>query len=279
MNSKIIVKKASGELQPFNQQKLEDSLLRAGASDLEVDDVVSGILAWLSSGVTTKMIYQKAFQLLRNQRRSLAARYSLKKALMDLGPTGYPFEHFVGQIFKARGFSVEVGVVVEGCCVQHEMDVIATNGNLQCLVECKFHNGPGKVSNVQTPLYVRSRVDDIVKKRRETPGFSDMNFEGWIFTNTRFTTDAQDYGKCANLHLTSWDLPLGNSLKEIIERERFFPITVLTTLTKGEIQTLLDQGAVLCRQLIQNPEYLLSLNLTSAKSKKVAQELEEICGN
>ncbi len=279
MNSKIIVKKASGELQPFNQQKLEDSLLRAGASDLEVDDVVSGILAWLSSGVTTKMIYQKAFQLLRNQRRSLAARYSLKKALMDLGPTGYPFEHFVGQIFKARGFSVEVGVVVEGCCVQHEMDVIATNGNLQCLVECKFHNGPGKVSNVQTPLYVRSRVDDIVKKRRETPGFSDMNFEGWIFTNTRFTTDAQDYGKCANLHLVSWDLPLGNSLKEIIERERFFPITVLTTLTKGEIQTLLDQGAVLCRQLIQNPEYLLSLNLTSAKSKKVAQELEEICGN
>ncbi len=279
MNSKIIVKKASGELQPFNQQKLEESLLRAGASDLEVDDVVSSILAWLSSGVSTKMIYQKAFQLLRNQRRSLAARYSLKKALMDLGPTGYPFEHFVGQIFKARGFNVEVGVVVDGCCVQHEMDVIATNGNLQCLVECKFHNGPGKVSNVQTPLYVRSRVDDIVKKRRETPGFSDMNFEGWIFTNTRFTTDAQDYGKCANLHLTSWDLPLGNSLKEIIERERFFPITVLTTLTKGEIQTLLDQGAVLCRQLIQNPEYLLSLNLTSAKSKKVAQELEDICGN
>jgi len=279
MNSKIIVKKASGELQPLNQQKLEDSLLRAGASDLEVDDVVSGILAWLSSGVTTKMIYQKAFQLLRNQRRSLAARYSLKKALMDLGPTGYPFEHFVGQIFKARGFSVEVGVVVEGCCVQHEMDVIATNGNLQCLVECKFHNGPGKVSNVQTPLYVRSRVDDIVKKRRETPGFSEMKFEGWIFTNTRFTTDAQDYGKCANLHLTSWDLPLGNSLKEIIERERFFPITVLTTLTKGEIQTLLDKGLVLCRQLIQNPETLLSLNLTSAKSKKVAQELEEICGN
>lgn len=279
MNSKIIVKKASGELQTFNQQKLEDSLLRAGASDLEVDDVVSGILAWLSSGVTTKMIYQKAFQLLRNQRRSLAARYSLKKALMDLGPTGYPFEHFVGQIFKARGFSVEVGVVVDGCCVQHEMDVIATNQNLQCLVECKFHNGPGKVSNVQTPLYVRSRVDDIVKKRRETPVFSEMKFEGWIFTNTRFTTDAQDYGKCANLHLVSWDFPLGNSLKEIIERERFFPITVLTTLTKGEIQTLLDKGLVLCRQLIQNPETLLSLNLTSAKSKKVAQELEEICGN
>lgn len=254
-------------------------MLRAGASDLEVDDVVSGILAWLSSGVTTKMIYQKAFQLLRNQRRSLAARYSLKKALMDLGPTGYPFEHFVGQIFKARGFSVEVGVVVDGCCVQHEMDVIATNQNLQCLVECKFHNGPGKVSNVQTPLYVRSRVDDIVKKRRETPVFSEMKFEGWIFTNTRFTTDAQDYGKCANLHLVSWDFPLGNSLKEIIERERFFPITVLTTLTKGEIQTLLDKGLVLCRQLIQNPETLLSLNLTSAKSKKVAQELEEICGN
>lgn len=277
MNSIPKVKKASGELEPFNKMKLEGSLRRAGANSEEVEDVVNDIMQWISEGVTTKSIYTKAFGLLRKQKRSLAARYSLKNALMELGPTGFPFEHFIGQIFKLQGYQVEVGQTLEGLCVTHEVDVVATKGNSQCLVECKFHNSPGKISNVQTPMYVRSRIDDIVNKRRTYPQYSSFTFQGWLVTNTRFTSDAQAYGKCAGLNLLSWDFPLGNSLKEIIEKERLFPVSTLTQLSKGEKQQLYDRGIVLCQQLVEQPEILVSLGFSRVKQQNVLSEAADLC--
>lgn len=254
MKNLPLVKKASGESQPFNRSKLEESLRRSGATEIDIELVVNEMVEWLHEGVTTKMIYTKAFTLLRKKKKGLAARYSLKKALMELGPTGFPFEHFIGQIFKHEGFSVEVGQIVQGVCVQHEMDVIATRSNVQRLAECKFHNEAGKVSSVQIPLYVRSRMDDIIKKRKTLPEYANFTFEGWLFTNTRFTVDAENYGKCAGLHLVSWDYPAGKSLKEIIERERLFPISILTELSKSEKQVLMDKGVVLCRQIALMPQ-------------------------
>jgi hypothetical protein len=277
MNSIPKVKKASGELEPFNKVKLEGSLRRAGANSEEVEDVVSDIMQWISEGVTTKSIYTKAFGLLRKQKRSLAARYSLKNALMELGPTGFPFEHFIGQIFKLQGFQVEVGQILQGLCVTHEVDVVATKGDTQCLVECKFHNSPGKISNVQTPMYVRSRVDDIVKKRRTIPPYSSFTFEGWLVTNTRFTSDAQDYGKCAGLNLLSWDYPLGNSLKEIIEKERLFPVSTITQLSKSEKQQLYNRGIVLCQQLVEQPDALDSFGFSAVKLQNVISEAADLC--
>lgn len=276
MKNLPLVKKASGESQPFNRSKLEESLRRSGANEFDIGLVVNEMVDWLHEGVTTKMIYTKAFTLLRKKKRGLAARYSLKKALMELGPTGFPFEHFIGQIFKHEGFSVEVGQIVQGVCVQHEMDVIATRSNVQRLAECKFHNEAGKVSSVQIPLYVRSRMDDIIKKRKTLPEYANFTFEGWLFTNTRFTVDAENYGKCAGLHLVSWDYPAGKSLKEIIERERLFPISILTELTKNEKQVLMDKGIVLCRQIALMPQILDSLNLTATKRNSVLTEIDDL---
>lgn len=276
MKNLPLVKKSTGESQPFNRSKLEESLRRSGATEVDIDLVVNEIVDWLREGVTTKMIYTKAFTLLRKKKRGLAARYSLKSALMELGPTGFPFEHFIGQIFMQEGFSVEVGQVLQGMCVQHEMDVIATRSNVQRLVECKFHNESGKVSSVQVPLYVRSRIDDIIKKRKTLPEYANFNFEGWLFTNTRFTVDAENYGKCAGLHLVSWDYPSGKSLKETIERYRLFPISILTELSKSDKQVLMNKGVVLCRQVKQTPQILDSLNLSASKRRSVLAEIDDL---
>ena len=47
----------------------------------------------------------------------------LKQAIMELGPSGFPFEQFVAELLKCRGYQIKVGVIVEGHCVNHEIDV------------------------------------------------------------------------------------------------------------------------------------------------------------
>ena len=206
----------------------------------------------------------------------MAARYKLKKAIIELGPSGYPFEHFVGQIFKEQGFAVETGQIIQGNCVQHEVDVVATGKTEQYLMECKFHNSQGKFSGVQVPLYIRSRMDDIIQKRKSMQEFSGFSFQGWIVTNTRFTKDALQYGKCSGLSLLSWDYPKNYSLKDLIERERIFPVTTLANLTLKQKKVLTQKGIVLCRQLLENPEELDPLGLTNSKRKKLIEELEAL---
>jgi hypothetical protein len=275
--SKIpLIKKASGETEPFSKKKLEGSLKRSGANEDLISSIIAEIISWLKDGTSTKKIYTKAFTLLKKKRSSMAARYSLKKAIMDLGPTGYPFEHFVGQLIKQQGFDVEIGQIIQGQCIDHEVDVIATSGNKQYLVECKFYNSQGKNANVKVPLYIHSRVNDIVKKRQSIPEFNNLSFHGMIVTNTRFTSDAIDYGKCAGLHLVSWDYPKDHSLKDMIEKNGIFPITALTSLKNLNKNKLLEKGIVLCRQLCNQPELLEGIGLSKKDISKVLNEAKEL---
>ena len=276
-HKQIIIKKASGDEENFSSAKLEQSLQNAGATNETISRIVSDIENWIYQGVTSKKIYTRAFSMLRRERMSDAVRYKLKQAILELGPTGYPFETLIGQMFEQQGFSTEVGVVVNGVCITHEMDVIATNGSSQHLVECKYHMDQGKQVSVQVPLYVRSRVNDIIQKRKESPEYQGLSFTGWVITNTRFSSDSQHYGKCSGLNLLAWDYPLGNGLKEILEKYKLYPITILANLTKKEKQYLLDQQIVSCPQLLKNPDVLNDFGFSQNRNRKVIKELEDIC--
>ncbi|TVQ90509.1 MAG: ATP-binding protein [Bacteroidetes bacterium] len=279
MSKSVIIKKASGEKEAFDPDKLRNSLKRAGTGEDTAEEIVSSILPTLSEGMTTKEIYRKAFGMLRKRKSSDAARYSLKNAIMELGPTGYPFEQFVAQVLVHHGFEVKVGEVLQGKCVTHEVDIVADFENTQYLVECKFYNSPGKYCNVRVPLYVRSRVDDIIQFREKTPKHKNTRFFGWVVTNTRFTEDAVNYGRCAGLHMLSWSMPKNKALKDMVEEARVFPITVLTNLTKKQKEFLLSKDIVLCRQLKEKPGVLNETGITSATRKKILTELDELIAN
>jgi transcriptional regulator NrdR family protein len=74
-NSKIVVTKASGLIEPFSIKKLRNSLERAKASSEEINSIISELLPKLYQGISTKKIYSDAFRLLRNQSKHHAARY------------------------------------------------------------------------------------------------------------------------------------------------------------------------------------------------------------
>lgn len=273
----ILIVKASGLKVAFSENKLRKSLYRSGAHEDQVDIIIDEIVDSLSEGMSTKEIYKKAFRLLKNTSGPLAARYKLKQAILELGPTGFPFERFISELLKYRGYNTEVGKIVQGHCVQHEIDVIAEKDNHHFMIECKYHNQQGFVSNVKIPLYIQSRFLDVEKKWKSLEGHSEKFHQGWVITNTRFSADAEKYGVCIGMQLVSWDFPLNNGLKDWIDQSGLYPITSLTTLRLIDKQKLLDLNYVLCRSIDHNPNILKEIGLEKDRIPKVLDECKALC--
>lgn len=246
----------------------------AGASEADISEIGQMIEDELVDGLSTKKIYQRAFKLLKQRTESVAGRYKLKKALLELGPSGYPFERYIGEILSFQGYEVRTGVFVEGKCLDHEMDVVGRKGEEVIYVECKFHNNPAAKSDVKVPLYVHSRFEDIVKKQN---GGKHHNQHCWIVTNTRFTEEAIQFGSCSGIQMIGWDFPQRGSLKERIEISGLHPLTCMVSLSKRQKQHLLERKVVLCRDLLARPELIYNMNLKDRKVKEILKEAMELC--
>ncbi len=268
--------KASGEQVPFAPEKLLHSLRRAGATKVQAEEVLAGLRSRIYSGITTREIYRIAQRLLKKQAVHVAARYHLKRGIMELGPSGYPFEKFIAAVMHAQHFEVQTGVIVPGVCVPHEVDVLAQRERQVCFVECKYHNRQGILCDVKVPLYIHARFNDL-RSHTEKSANHQRSYEGWLVTNTRFSKDALTYGTCAGLHMQSWDYPSGNSLREQIDRLGLYPLTCLTTLTRQEKQWLLEKQLVLASGLVENAELLSKAGVGVERRDQVLREIRQLC--
>lgn len=275
--SSINVTKASGELEPFDESKLRQSLHSAGAGKQLVDRIVEAVQKILVEGISTRKLYKEAFRLLKQYSNRTAGRYKLKEALLELGPTGYPFERFISELLRRLGYVTETGVIIEGNCVSHEIDVLAHSKEEHYLVECKFHNRQDHTCNVKVPLYIQSRFKDVEQKWRSLPGHQHKQHFGWVVTNTRFTRDAIQYANCIGLKMLSWDYPKNKGLKDLISRVNLHPVTCLSSLNDKQKQELLNADVVFCQQLSEDPHHLDLLSLDDSSIKKIIEEAEAIC--
>lgn len=270
----ILILKASGQLVPFSEDKLKESLARSGAEMNVINRIVSSVQGKLVKGMSTRKIYRMAFNMLKQDAVHLAARYQLKKAVMELGPAGYAFEKFIGEVFVHQGYKVKTGQIVMGKCVSHEIDVVAENDSQVLMIECKYHNLPGTVCDVKVPLYIQARFKDVEFMWLKLPGYSKKIHQGWVVTNTRFSSDAVLYGNCVGLHLMGWDFPEKGCLKQLIDEFCIYPITCLTTLTVAEKQHLLDCKIVLCKEISENEGLLNILELGLNRKDNVMREIK-----
>ncbi len=275
MAKKILVTKANGEQEPFDSGKLIHSLERSGASPKETNEILRQIRRELWPGITTQEIYKHAFSLLKKIAAPAAARYSLKRAVLELGPSGFPFERFVGEIFKSKGFSVETGRIVQGSCVEHEVDLVAENKEKLIVGEVKFHNELGLKSDLKVALYVKARVEDL-KKWRSERGERRID-EGWLITNTKFTKAAVTYANCSGLKLVSWTYPRYGNLQALIEEAGIHPITCLTSLSHQEKSRLMEGGVVLCKNLEENRVALEKMGFRGERLNRVLEEGKHLC--
>ncbi|HUD02592.1 MAG TPA: restriction endonuclease [Candidatus Paceibacterota bacterium] len=267
----VLITKADGIAEPFEAEKLVRSLRRAGADEAVAEHIRREIEKELRPAMTTSEIYSRAFAHLSSEKHGPAARYSLKRALLDFGPSGFPFEAFIAEIYRAEGYQqVSIDQIIKGNCVEHEVDVVATKDGETLYVEAKFHNSPAFKADLKVVLYVQARIEDIVAA-------GHPNAKGLVVTNTKFTDMAKRYAECRLLGLLAWDYPQGATLHERIDRAGLYPVTALTTLSKREKTALLGDKIVLCNTLEKHRDTLERLGVTGTKLETVLEEVRALC--
>lgn len=302
------IKKADGTIEAFEEKKLVQALTKAGAKYLvakEISDYVLDKCQQSGHGevVKSEYVYHLAFKQLKNISRKSALRFSLKKAMLELGPSGFPFEEFVAEMWRAQGYTAITGQMVFGTCVAHEVDVIAWKKDELVMIEAKYHSDSGSRTDLKTVLYVKARYDDIQKQIFSTKSFDtktivaksliDMHVfeksaqnvpedklnmsitltEGWLITNTHFSETAITYATCNNLKIMSYDYPDGRSLQDIVMEHRLFPITSLTTLTVSEKKDLIAKNIVLCKTLHERSSEMEEWGFSKDKIFAVLEEV------
>ena len=269
MPNDLRVLKANGEREPFSEEKLTRSLLAAGAELDLARRVVTRVTGALEPDASTRRIYRDAFRELHREVGQVAARYSLKQAILRLGPTGYPFERLWGAVLEAEGHAVTFNRIVRGRCIDHEVDVLAARDGHTIGFECKYHSRKGRNSDLKVALYVGGRAHDLQQGPQAIERYG-------LVTNTRLTGDAIAYGRCFGLRLVDWSQPAGHGLKDLVERYGLHPVSCLTSLDKDVKIALLASGVVLCRQLADAPERLDKLGVSPAHRRAALRELDDL---
>lgn len=241
--------KDNGEVTEFDGDRFKNSLMKSGASEAQIDQLLVNMKPKMYEGMKTKELYQMAHEMLRGYSDAYAARYSLKKALIKLGPAGYYFEKWLGKFLPHFGYRTLHSKIIQGHAVTHEADVIAEKDGDLIWIECKFRNSGETKISVTTPMYVLSRVKDISGKKHRFWN-EEMEFtSGMLVTNSYFTNDSIAFAEYYDLGLLSWDYPQGSSLKDLVDSTGLYPVTCLTTLNDEQISLLLSKDIILVKEL------------------------------
>lgn len=267
----MVVKKADGSLEPFSEEKVIASIKRAGIPDNMHEKVLQHVTAKIYDGIPTSEVFHHIIEFLDTSLPFAKSKYTLKQAIMDLGPTGYPFEDYIAQLLQREKFNTVTRSFITGTCVTHEVDVVASKDNHKVMTEVKFHNSNGIKTDIQVVLYTKARFEDIAEKH----GFT----QSMVVTNTKATTDAITYAHCVGMQIMTWSYPEGSSLRELVEKYHLYPITSLTTLSTSQKQTLLENSVVLCQQLCADHSLIGMLHLSPEKEKQAMDEVHFLCNH
>lgn len=275
MSAPVIVK-ADGSVEPFDTERLVASLRRSGAGEQGARRVAERIERSIAPGATSTQVYRRAFALLRREERPTAARYALRRALFEFGPSGHPFEDFVSHLFGAEGWSIETRKVIQGHCVAHEVDLYATHPERgeYLAAELKYHNDPGYKTDLKVALYVKARFDDIFACDPEVRACPIDR--GLLVTNTKFTSEAIRYALCAGVELLGWHYPEHDNLFTRMCSARVYPVTALTTLAGAEKRLLVSAGIVAADLVLARRAELAEMGFSPRRVGEVVAEAEEL---
>ncbi len=266
--------KADGSNEIFDPERLASSLRRSGAGEFAAKHIAEAITDTVAPGTSSKEIYMRAFALLRRRARPVAARYALRAAMLELGPSGHPFEDFISHLYRSEGWNVETRKTNQGKCVSHEVDFYASHKeqNEFLAAELKYHNDPGYKTDLKVALYVKSRFDDIFACDASTR--SCPIDRGILITNTKFTSEAISYAECSGVELLGWGYPVNNSLFMRMSRAKAYPVTTLTGLSRAEKRLLIEHGIIAVDEIVNDRRALDPLHLPSGRVGELVAEAD-----
>jgi len=272
MTTDIWVIKENKEKEKFDPYKVKKALKRSGLSNKEAESILGEVLPKFYDGISTKKIYQMVFQKVKEVRPEVTHKYNLKRALKLIGPAGYEFEDFISQLFRVRGYKTEIRQRIEGKCVNHEIDVVASKGNERSMVECKFHNEPGIKCRIQTGLYVYARYLDLIEGGKK--GTCKKFTRPMLVTNTKFSEDLVLYADCIGMSLLGWKYPFKESLEILIDKTKCYPVSVIK-MSNHNLRVLLNKKIITVMDVPEQAEKLANkTGITLQEAGKIVEFAE-----
>ncbi|MDP2907096.1 MAG: restriction endonuclease [Nanoarchaeota archaeon] len=259
----MYVIKESGQKEKLNFYKIKTSIMFAGGSESLANKAVREVREKAYPGMRTRDILHMVLGILREE-PGIAQRYSLKRAIMMLGPTGFPFEKFVARVLREYGYKTKTDMFVAGKCVVQEVDVLAVKDGKKYMVECKYHNSPGNRTDLKVAMYTHARFLDIQHK-----GF----VQSWLVTNTKCTSEAEIYARCNGIKVISWNYPPNEGLEKMLMQKNLYPITSLESLTLKIRERLVGANLMLVSDLLTNSMFYLRMK--TRMPTKILENLRE----
>lgn len=247
---KIFVLKSNGELAPFNPRKILKVCQRVGASRSVCREILESASREIYNGISTKEIFTLVSRLLKAREPSAYLRYFLKKALYKIGPAGFNFEKYIEKIFQALGYQTTLPPLLQGRCVEHEVDILAKKQGKTLMIECKFRHQPEVFINLKDALATWARFLDLKENKHKID-------KCLIVSNARFSKESLEFCLCRGIELLGWNFPKENPLPRVIDQLAIYPITIFSFLNFSEIARLIKNDIITNLDLLNlTPERL-----------------------
>ncbi len=261
MNPLII--NARGEKEPFSLNKVYQSARRVGASKALAQEIAKTLQKEVYPGIKTKKIFKRVKSMLHQTTPRAALRFNLKEGMRKLGPTGFPFEKYIGEILISKGFEVKYNRHLAGRCVTYEIDFLAKKGKFLYIGECKYRRRSGERVDLQVSLANYARFLDL--KEALGKKSKDLTIEGLLVTNTKFTSQALRYCSCVGIELLGWNWPKGDGLEDLIDSEKLYPITILPSFKGHLIDVFSAKKMMLVKDLLEDSPGKIARRLNLSK--------------
>ncbi len=221
-----------GEKELFSFKKAYDSARRVGASRVLAREIAETVKRKAFPGIKTSAIHEKIRKLLSKNVFNSALKFSLKSGMRRLGPTGFPFEKYIGEVLRESGFRVKINQLLPGFCISgYEIDFVAEKDKTVYVGECKYRNLAGDRVHSGDVLENYARFLDISRGPYfKSNKYRDFRLKTMMVTNTKFTGRSVNYSRCVGIELLGWRTPRDRGLEYLIEKEKVYPITVLPSL-------------------------------------------------
>jgi len=264
----LLVTKASGQKEKFKREKVFRTCLRSGVREDEAEKIVEEVEKRIYNGISTREILKLVLDKLEKVNFRSANVYNLKEAMMRLGLPGFIFEEFIARLLRNYDLKTEKPPFISGKCINHEIDIVAgeKNGmNITYMIECKYHNVVGIYCGIKETLYTWARFEDLNEgyklgkcRKFDVP---------WLITNTKFSDEAVCYAQCKKMRLLGWKYPEKTSLENLIEKKKFYPITILRHLDDETKNKLFENKIILCEDILKYDSFSLARLGKIKKSK------------
>mgnify|MGYP000707545939 FL=1 len=243
----IRVRKFDGSLELYDQSKVVRTAIRMGLDKKAAEELADEISSKVYDGIPTSEILSLIHDLASKIRPELKYVENLREAISAMRPKP-DFEEYVRIVLKAAGYMVEPGRVLEGRCIDHEIDGIAFKDDEVVIVETKHHVNPHAYTGLDTVLQLWAALEDLKEGHRL--GFHNYPFTSALLVcNTKISMHAERYARCKGMKYMVWNYPRAFALRDIIASHKIYPITMLKTLSRNQIAKLGDMGIVTISQL------------------------------